>query len=155
MGDGSRMSVEEIVFEFRIANSAVRFPQSRYYWLETKKNDSRVSVLNIGITPRKMSKQELDVFQHAAQTQLRADGWMPGHYVAESKETVLLWGGERTAGDGRYWLKGGTLLIFERKRIDDQVRDEPEGSGEFIVDLLLRPGDHDKKLIFEQSAWKE
>jgi len=29
MGDGSRMGVEEVVFDYRIGNSSVRFPQSR------------------------------------------------------------------------------------------------------------------------------
>jgi len=79
------MGVEQMVFEFRIAGSSVRFPQSRYYWLETPRNDPHVSVLNIGITPRKMSKPELDAFQYAAQEQLFNDGWMPGHYLAASK----------------------------------------------------------------------
>src|SRR3954449_10375570 len=99
MGDGSRMGVEQMVFEFRIAGSSVRFPQSRYYWLETPKNDPHVTVLNIGITPRKMFKPELEAFQYTAQKQLFDDGWMPGHYLAASKETVLLWGRHQTSGD--------------------------------------------------------
>jgi hypothetical protein len=58
MGDGSRMGVEEAVFDYRIGNSAVRFPQSRYYWLETGKGDPHIIVLSIGIAPRKMLKPE-------------------------------------------------------------------------------------------------
>src|SRR5437868_7989526 len=98
MGGGSRMGVEQMVFDFQIGDSTVRFPQSRYYWLETPKNDPHISVLNIGITPRKMPKPELDAFQRAAQQQLSNDGWMPGHYLARSAETIRLWGGSRTAG---------------------------------------------------------
>jgi hypothetical protein len=93
--------------------------------LETPKNDPRISVLNVGITPRKMPNRELEAFRRATPEQLSADGWMPGHYLADSEETVRLWAGQRTSGDGRYWLKGGTLLSMETKRMDEEKRDEP------------------------------
>ncbi|HLJ44434.1 MAG TPA: hypothetical protein VKU01_00415 [Bryobacteraceae bacterium] len=153
MADGSRLGVQDMVFEFRIGDSSVRFPLSRYYWIEAPKEDSRVSMLNIGITPRKMPKPDLDAFQHAAQAQLFANGWMPGHYVADSEETVRLWGGKRTTQDGRYWLRGNTVLSFERKRMDDEKPDEPPDSGEFIVDIHLEPKGRNRDLVFEPSAW--
>lgn len=156
MGDGSRMGVEQAVFEFRIGNSGVRFPQSRYYWLETgKAGDPHVTVLNIAITPRKMPKPDLDAFQRRLQGQLFADGWTPGHYLAESEETVRMWSGRRTAGDGRYWAKGNTLLIFERSRMDEEKRGEAPGSGEYILYIQLRAKGGDPKLIFESSAWSD
>lgn len=153
MGDGSRMGVEDRVFDFRIGDTAVQFPRSRYYWLETGKGDPHIVVLNIGITPQKMPKLELDAFQHRIQAELLADGWMPGHYLAKSEETVRMWSGRRTAGDGRYWAKGNTLLIFERSRMDEEKRGEAPGSGEFIVSIYLRPKSHDRELVFERSAW--
>jgi len=153
MGDGSRMGVDDAVFEYRIGDSAVRFPQSRYYWLETPKGDPHIHVLNIGITPRKLPRAELDEFQRKAQGELFGDGWMPGHYLAKSEETVRMWSGLRTAGDGRYWSKGNTLLIFEINRMDEEKRDEPPGSGEFILNIALRPRSHDRELVFEPSAW--
>jgi hypothetical protein len=153
MGDGSHMSVEDMVFAFQLGDSPVRFPQSRYYWLETPKNDPHISVANIGITPRKMPKPDIDRFRRAAQEQLFANGWMPGHYVADSEKTVHLWGGSRTSGDGRYWRKGGTLLIFETSRMDEEKPGELAGSGEFIINIALRPKDHDRDLVFEPSAW--
>jgi len=155
MADGSRMGVEQMVFEFRLGDSGVRFPNCRYYWLQTPARDPHINVLNIGITPRKMPKAELDAFEYAAQERLFADGWIPGHYLAESAETIRMWSGARTAGDGRYWKKGGTLLIFERARMDEEKRGEPAGSGEFIVDIHLRPKDFDPKLVFEPSAWQK
>lgn len=154
MGDGSRISVEEMEFEFRIGDSPVHFPQSRYYWLETAKNDGRIHLLNVGITPRKMPLAQLEAFQQAARAQLFADGWIPGHYLAHSGKTVHPWGGKRTTGDGRYWLKTNTLLVFEPKRMDEEKRDEPAGSGEYIVNLVLRPKEEsDRNLVFERSAW--
>src|SRR5262249_15051969 len=154
MGDGSRMAVEDLVFDYRIGNSAVRFPQSRYYWLETgKKSDPRIIVLNIGITPRKMPAPELEAFRRGRQEQLLADGWMPGHYLAKSEETVRLWGGKRTSGDGRYWAHGNTLLILETNRMDEENRGAPPGSGEFILYIHLRPKSGEPELVFERSAW--
>jgi len=153
MADGSRMGVEEVVFEFRIGDPPVSFAQSRYYWLETPRNDPRISVMNIGITPRKMPKTKLDAFQYAAQSQLFANGWMPGHYVADSEETVRLWGGKRTTQDGRYWLKGDTVLSFERNRMDEEKRDEPPDSGEYVLNIHLEPKAKYRDVIFEPSAW--
>jgi hypothetical protein len=153
MGDGSYLGVEDRVFEYRIGDSAVRFPDSRYYWLSTPVDDTHIKELNIGITPRKIPKPELESFQHRLQAELNADGWMPGHYLAKSEETVTLWGGQRTTGDGRYWLKGNTLLIFETSRMDEEKRDEPPGSGEFILNLAIRPKSDHADLVFERSAW--
>jgi hypothetical protein len=153
MGDGSRLGVKTMVFEFRVGDSTVRFPGSRYYWLATPPHDPHLTDINIGISPRKMAKPELDAFQHAAQAQLLAAGWMPGHYVAKSEETVRLWGGKRTTEDGRYWLRANTLLSFERKRMDEEKRDEPPGAGEYIVDIHLEPKGRNRDLVFEPSAW--
>jgi hypothetical protein len=112
MPDGSRKGAEQVEFEFQVADSNIRFPLSRYYWIETGKNDLHIAVINVGITPRKMAKRELAAFQGAAQAQFFADGWMSGHYVADSDKTVRLWAGKHTSGDGRYWRKGGTVLIL-------------------------------------------
>jgi len=154
MGDGSLMDVEDVVFDFQIGDSAVRFPQARYYWIETGKGDPHITVLNVGISPKKLPKAEFDTFQHSVQERLLNDGWMPGHFLAQSEETVRLWGGKHTTGDGRYWAKGGTLIILEVRRMDEERRDEPPGSGEFILNLYLRPRSHEKDLVFEPSAWK-
>jgi hypothetical protein len=155
MRDGSRIGMEEAAFDYQIGDSNARFPQSRYYWLETKKGDMHVSVLNIGITPRKMTKPDLQAFQHRQQVQLLADGWMPGHRIADSERTVRMWGGRRTSGDGRYWAKGNTLLIFETSRMDEEKRDEAAGSGEFVLYIQLRPKNEERELVFERSAWPD
>jgi hypothetical protein len=156
MGDGSRMCVERETFEFHIADSRVTFPGSRYYWLESgKAGDPRLVVLNIGITPDKLAKPELARFQRRIQAELRADGWMPGHYVAKTEETRRLWGGSKTAGDGRYWAKGDSLLIFETSRMDEAKAGEPPDSGEFVLNIAMRPKSHEPTLVFERSAWVE
>lgn len=153
MLDGSRRGVEDVVFDYRIGDSSVRFPQSRYYWLETGKNDPRIVTLNIGITPRKMPAPDLEAFQHRLQGELLADGWMPGHFIARDERTIHLWAGRHTDGDGRYWSRGATLLTFAKNRMDEEKRDEPPGSGEFILYIQLRPKSEEPELVFERSAW--
>jgi hypothetical protein len=153
MRDGSHMGVENTVFDFQIGDSAMRFPQSRYYWMETPKGDTHITVLNIGITPRKMPKPELEGFRHKLQEQLFADGWMPGHILAKNEETIRMWSGSRTVGDGRYWAKRNTLLIFETNRMDEEKRGEAPGSGEYILYIELEPKSKKPELVYERSAW--
>jgi hypothetical protein len=149
MGNGTRMSVEGATFDFRLPNSRVAFPRSRYYWLEAgTPGDPHLTVLNIGITPEKLSQPALAAFHQRLQSELAADGWLPGHFVAKSEKTRQLWGGKNTTGHGRYWARGNTLLIFETKRMDEEIRGEPPGSGEFILTLAIRPRAHEPELVF-------
>ncbi len=156
MGDGTQFHTVTVVFDYRIGDSGMHFPQSRNYWLKTRKDDPlHITEINIGITPRKVPKPDLEVFRHRLQAQLLADGWMPGLFFADSEKTVTLWAGSHTSGDGRYWLRGNTLLILETNRMDEEKRDEPPGSGEFILYLDLRPKSDDPELVYEPSAWKD
>ncbi|HEY3742471.1 MAG TPA: hypothetical protein VGL53_21630, partial [Bryobacteraceae bacterium] len=131
---GRQLAHETVVFDYRIGDSGMQFPQSRYYWLESRKEDPRRIVeINIGITPRKLPKPDLLAFQDRVRDQLVKDGWMPGHYIADSEKTITLWAGKRTTGEGRYWLRRNTVLILETNRVDEEVKDEPPGSGAFIL----------------------
>jgi hypothetical protein len=154
MHDGTIRDTQADVFDYRIGDSGIVFPLSRYYWLVTRTHDpEHIEEINVGITPRKMPMTELQKFQRKLQQQLDADGWMPGHYIAKSEEVERLWGGKKTTGDGRFWARNNTLLIFETNRMDEEKRDEPPGSGEYILYIDLRPKrDHDD-LVFERSAW--
>ena len=154
MPEGAWFTSEDVTFDYRVGDSSIVYPQTRYYWIWTGKHgDPRIVSLNMGITPRKMPKGDLEKFQLKLQNDLLADGWMPGHYVAKDEETVRLWAGKRTTGDGRFWLRKNTVLIFNTKRMDDEKRDEPPGSGEFILYLDLRPREDEKDVVFEPSAW--
>src|SRR5690349_21918817 len=154
MKDGTIRDTEQAVFDYRIGDSGMVFPLSRYYWLVTRRHaPEQIEEINIGITPQKMPMPELEKFQRRLQEQLDADGWTPGHYIAKNEEVERLWGGKKTTGDGRFWLRKNTLLIFETNRMDERKSDEPPGSGEYILYIDLRPkSDHDD-LVFERSAW--
>lgn len=154
MQDGTIRDTQDDVFDYRIGDSGMVFPLSRYYWLVTRKHDpEHIEEINIGITPRKMPMTELEKFRRKLQEQLDADGWIPGHYVAKSEEDERLWGGKKTSGDGRYWARNNTLLILETNRMDEEKRDEPPGSGGYILYIDLRPKSDPDELIFERSAW--
>jgi hypothetical protein len=154
MGDGTYRDTDDVVFDYRIGDSSIVFPLCRYHWLVTRKSDPlRLAEINIGISPRKMPRAELETFRRHWQDLLNAEGWMPGHYVAADDETVRLWAGKHTTGDGRFWLRGNTLLIFEENRMDEAKADEPPGAGEYILYLDLRPKGDNKDLVFERSAY--
>lgn len=154
MYGGTQLAHETAVFDYRIGDSGMQFPQSRYYWLRSRKEDPRrIAEINIGITPQKMPKPDLLAFQDRVREQLVKDGWVPGHYIADSEKTITLWAGKRTTGEGRYWLRRNTVLILETNRVDEEVKDEAPGSGAFILYIDMRPKGDDKDLVFEASAW--
>jgi hypothetical protein len=156
MHDGAWRDTDEVVFDYRIGDSSIVFPLCRYHWLVTRKDDPlRLAEINIGISPRKMPVAELKAFQRHWQDLLNAEGWIPGHYIAKDESTVQLWAGRHTSGDGRYWLRGNTLLIFEVNRMDESKQGEPPGAGEYILYLDLRPKGDDKDLVFEKSAYPD
>jgi hypothetical protein len=150
---GQTYCIGRIVFDYQMNDSAIRFPQSRYYWMTTAKHHPHLNALNIGITPEKLPRSELNAFRRRMRQALKDDGWMPGHFVYTKEEDIHLVGG-RTIGDGRYWLKHDTLLIFEENRMDDQKPGEDRATaGQWILYIDLRPRDHEPRLVFEASAW--
>ena len=114
---GEKYCIGEVVFDYQLGNSGLRFPKSRYYWLVTGRNgDPRLAALNIGIMPEKLPRPGLNMFKQQLQQRLKDDGWIPGHFVWNSKKQVEMNHGVTTSGEGRYWKKGVTVLILEEKR---------------------------------------
>jgi hypothetical protein len=150
MDDGSLFHAGDAVFDFDLRG--IRFPHSRFYWISTPKNDPHIHEMTIGVSPRKMHLREVNQFERDVQQRLSEAGWIPGHYVADTERTIQLWGGFRTAGDGKYWLQGGTLVLFETNRMDDRTVGELEG--EYIFNIYLRRKEAYPDLVFEKSAWR-
>ncbi len=150
---GEKYCIGEVVFDYQLGNSGLRFPKSRYYWLVTGRNgDARLAALNIGITPEKLPRQGLDTFKQQLQQRLKDDGWIPGHFVWNSKKQVENNHGVTTSGDGRYWKKGVTVLILEEKRMDnEQPGEDSTTAGQFILYVDLRPLSTEPDLVFDPS----
>lgn len=147
---GYRQLIAEVVFDLEVGGT--RFPQCRYYWMQTYEHDDpRLEHISVGISPRKLPLAELKEAERLVRERLKADGWTPGHYVYRTPEQLTLHGGARTGGDGRYWGKGDTLLILSVNRMDEEKRGEPAGAGEFIlyVDIVARDVSRYADLEFE------
>ncbi len=150
--DGSEIAVQQIVFDYRLGEPPVVFPQSRYFWLRMDPN-GRLTDVNVRVTPEKLPLHELEAFELEAQRRLSSAGWMPGRPVADS-ETARQSGGKPISGDGRHWLKNDTVVSFERQRLDDERPGEPPASGEFALNIHLQPKSEARNVVFEPSAWR-
>jgi hypothetical protein len=131
----------------------MRFPNSRYYWLVTgQRSDRRLAALNVGISPEKLPRLDFDRYVQSVRRRLQDDGWIPGHFVWKSQPDIQLHSGATSSGEGRYWKCGGTLLILEPKRMDDQQSGENTGvAGEFVLYLDLRPLSQEPALVFDPT----
>lgn len=136
---GSRTVIAEMVFDFQIGDTGARFPESRYFFMVTRKHDDpRLESMNIGISPEALPRAEFDEFRRKVQARFRADGWASGRFVYRTAEEQRLHGGVTSSGEGNFWLKGDTVVSFEPKRVDDQQRDEdPKTAGKWILALSL------------------
>ena len=67
------------LFDYRIGDSSIVFPLSRYHWLVTRPSDPlKLAEVNIGISPRKMPRAGLEEFRRHWQELLNAEGWARG-----------------------------------------------------------------------------
>jgi hypothetical protein len=129
------------VFDFAIPGTTIEFPGARYYFITTYEHDhSRVQALNIGTSPQKMTRGELDAANAALRARLIGDGWLAGHEIYRGEEDVSLHGGAARGPKGRSWLKDGMVLDIESKRMDDEkLGENPRTAGEWIQFIELWP----------------
>jgi hypothetical protein len=134
-----RTVIGEVVFDFEIGDTGTRFPESRYYFMVTRKHgDLRLESLNIGISPEALPRAEFDEFRRKVQERFRTDGWASGRFVYRTPEQQRLHGGVTSSGEGSFWLKGETVVSFEPKRMDDEQKGEdPKTAGKWILALQL------------------
>jgi len=149
---GTDTLVGSPVFDFEVADSAIRFAQCRYYFLVTRADDDpRIGAISIGVSPETMTRAELVAAHARVQAQLDADGWRRGRYEYTTPEQQALHGGMTSSGDGYFWLKGDTLLQLQGKRMDDPQPGEDEATaGAWIQLLELRPPESYEDLTFAQ-----
>ena len=133
--------IAEVVFNFQIAGSGLRFEGCRYYWIHTDgKDDSRISEVSVGISPQKMTRAELVEAHKRVQQRLRDDGWQSGAIHYRTPEEQQLHGGATSTGRGYYWARDGTVLQLQGKRVDEERRGEdPATAGEWIQVIEMRP----------------
>lgn len=137
--DQSTQATGQGVFDFELPGGRVRFEQCRYYFITTgPKNDTAITSMNIGISPAKKPKAQIDADEARIRAQLVVDHWTPGRFVWRGERELRLHGDQPTTGEGRYWAKGGTLLILSSRRMDEaRAGEDPRTAGEFILVLDL------------------
>ena len=102
MKDGTIRDTQADVFDYRIGDSGMVFPLSRYYWLVTRKHDpEHIEEINIGINAgEKLPMTELqEIPRRKLQEQLDAR-WLdaPGHYIGEVRRSRAIMGWEKDNG---------------------------------------------------------
>ncbi|MGA8574206.1 MAG: hypothetical protein WB609_00770 [Candidatus Cybelea sp.] len=108
------------IFDYRVANTATIFRRCRYYYITTYAGRPlRIEGINVGISPEKMTRDDLKAAERIDRRRLKSDGWR--------------------SSDGRTWLRGGIILNLRERRIDDPVPGEnPARAGEWIQYVELR-----------------
>ncbi len=139
---GNPRYVGGAIFNFRVAGTAIEFPRCRYYLITTFTHDpGRIESINVGTAPAKMTRAQLNAANAALRALLKADGWLTGHEVYRDEQDRQLHGGKTRGEEGKLWLKGGTILDIEQRRLDDPKPGEDQATaGEWIqyVDLRTR-----------------
>ena len=130
------------LFEFKIPNTAIEFPRCRYYFMSTYTHDpSRIEAINIGTSPSKLTRAQLETTDANLRAKLKADGWLTGHEVYRTEEDQQLHGGKTRGEEGRLWAKNDIVLDIERRRLDDPAPNEDTATaGDWIqyIDLRLQ-----------------
>jgi hypothetical protein len=119
----------------------VRFEKCRYFFITTgPKNDPRIDSMNIGISPFKKPRAQINADEAEVRRQLSADGWTPGRLVSRTEKDPSLIAGVPTSGEERYWSKAQTLLTLSSRRMDDaKPGEDARTAGEFILFIDLAP----------------
>jgi len=132
------------IFDFRVAGTAIDFHRCRYYYVTTYTRDrEHIEAINIGTSPRKYTRAELEAANAALRARLKADGWLTGHEVYRDEQDRQLHGGKTRGPEGDLWLKNGITLHIETRRLDDpKPGEDPATAGKWIqyVDLRTRDG---------------
>jgi len=128
------------LFDYRIPNTAIDFPRCRYYFMSTYTRDpSHVESINIGTSPSKLTRAQLEAADADLRARLKADGWLTGHEVYRDEQDQQLHGGKTRGEEGRLWEKNDVVLDIERRRLDDPAPNEdPATAGDWIQYIDLR-----------------
>jgi hypothetical protein len=108
------------IFDYRIAGSRIVFQRCRYYYITTYTHaPDRIEAINVGISPEKLTRPQLNAAESAVRARLKNDGWR--------------------LADDRVWTKRGVVLDLRSRRLDDPVTGEDSAlAGEWMEYVELR-----------------
>jgi hypothetical protein len=122
------------IFDFEIAGTGFVVPNCRYYFVSSYTHDpQRVEAINVGTSPHKVSKAEVEQANAAIRARLKAEGWLTGHEEYRDEEDQILHEGKTRGPEGTTWLKDHVVLDIANRRMDDEVPGEDKATaGEWI-----------------------
>ena len=129
----------DVVFDFVVADTAMRFPRCRYYYLTTFTHDrSRLQGMSIGTAYEKVGRATLAAMDLAVRRQLAADGWQAGHEEYRTEQDQALHGGATRGPEGDLWRRDDIVLDIERRRMDEpRAGEDAASAGEWIQTVSL------------------
>ena len=136
---GAYQCVDDVVFDFEIPTTGMRFDRCRYYFMETgPKGDPHIESINIGVSQVKTNRTDIDAALARIRQQLQTDRWRVGYFIYRTREEQVLHGKISSERDERYWSKNNTVLVLSTRRMDEEAAGEdPRTAGEFIVVIDL------------------
>jgi hypothetical protein len=135
---GEVLKSEQAVFDLELAGTGVRFERCRHYWLQTRKDDSRLANITIYATPSDWTWSQVEPLLQSMRQKLRADGWQPGRFVYHTPEEQALHRGAGD-GDGNYWLKDEVLLMLDPRPTETQAVGTDPHAGQFTLFIRINP----------------
>jgi hypothetical protein len=138
-GDRDATVSDGVVFDFVVAGTDIRFPRCRYYYVTTfSKDPEHIQGMSIGTSTGKVDRATLAGMDAALRLRLAADGWLAGHEEYRTEADQSLHAGATRGPEGDMWLKEGTILDIESKRMDDPLAGEDAATaGEWIQVISL------------------
>ncbi|HET6275536.1 MAG TPA: hypothetical protein VFE16_06325 [Candidatus Cybelea sp.] len=101
------------IFDYHVAGTTTVFHRCRYYYITTAAhNPTRIATVNVGISPEKMSREQLVAADRELSRRFVGDGWNP--------ERVHI------------WTRKGIVLALRSRRVDDPVSGEGADAGAWI-----------------------
>ncbi len=121
-------------FDFEVAGTGFVISNCKYYFVSNYTHDpARIEAINVGTSPHKVSRAEIDQADADLRARLAAAGWLTGHEVYKTEKDQTLHGGATEGPEGTLWLKNSVALDIERRRIDEEAAGEDKATaGEWI-----------------------
>jgi len=127
------------VFDFQAAGTGMILQNCQYYFISTYTHDvHHIEAINIGTSPDKLTRAALEAADATLRVRLATNGWLTGHEEYRTEKDRQLHGGKSRGEEGSIWLKDGTVLHIESRRMDDSKPDEDVATaGEWIQYIEL------------------
>jgi hypothetical protein len=113
------------VFDYWIPGTGMLFRNCRYYFVSPYTHaPDRIEAVNVGLSPRTISRAEIEQANSQLRAKLAADGWLTGHEEYRTEEDRTLHRGAARGPEGSIWLKNDIVLSIDNRRMDDAVAGE-------------------------------